>query len=84
MQTRTATPERWARAFDRAAASGVVPTKIDTDRYAVKSATRRVYYMVQGSRDGLTCTCKAAAEGDEVCWHRAAAMRVAVGGKHQA
>ena len=75
---RVATPTRWARAFERAADSGIAPKQVAADTYAVKSAHGNVFYMVQPGPYGLTCSCKAAIEGDPICWHRAAAMRAAV------
>ena len=72
--TRTATPARWDRAFARATAYGIVPRKIDTDYYSVKSSNRKAWYVVHASPAGMSCTCQAGESGDPVCWHRAAVM----------
>ncbi len=64
------TPERWARASERAQLANVLVTAIDDlGTYRVTSAT---YPGVSYESDGTFCTCTAAGHGDPVCLHRAA------------
>ena len=72
---RTATPERWQAAQERAIEQGVEPLQIaGTGEWVVTSATRgaTVYRC-----DGVRCECESALlGGDEVCIHRAAVRYV--------
>lgn len=68
---RTESPERWAKALQRAITSGLeVFTVADTGERFVTSASR---LDVLHRTDGITCTCEAALSGDPCCQHRAAA-----------
>jgi hypothetical protein len=63
------TPERWAKALERAIANGVEPLQIaGTGEWVVTSASKlgTVYRT-----DGFACECDAALHGDGVCQHRA-------------
>jgi hypothetical protein len=71
---RVATPERWAKALERAIASGIEPLQIaGTGEWVVTSASKlgTVYRT-----DGINCECEAAVHGDEVCQHRAVVLFV--------
>ncbi len=64
------TPERWAKALDRANAALVEVTEIEPGLFRVTSASHPgVSYECTVPH----CTCDAWANGDEVCLHRAAA-----------
>src|SRR6478609_9703695 len=70
-KNRTATPERWQRALQRALFAGVVAKQLaGTGEWIVSSASRPgIAYRT----DGLACDCEAAQLGDDpVCLHRAA------------
>lgn len=81
-QTRTATvptPEhiaaRWLSAFRRAVEQGTTPRRLDRERWAVASASRTpVVYIVEGTREGLTCTCPAHEYGNVACHHKASVI----------
>lgn len=67
---RSDSPERWARASERALLAQVIVTPIDElGTFRVTSAT---YPGVSYESDGMHCTCQAAAHDDPVCLHRAA------------
>lgn len=64
------TPERWAKALERANAALVEVTEIEPDLFRVTSAS---HPGVSYECTVLHCACDAWANGDEVCLHRAAA-----------
>lgn len=67
--TREATPDRWARALDRALHSGVeILTTQDGERFATSSSRLDTLYRVSPD----SCDCPAAQAGDPICQHRAA------------
>lgn len=69
-QLRRSTPERWARALERARLAQVrIHRTEDEGTYAVTSASRP---GIEYWSDGTYCTCDAAGNGDPVCLHRAA------------
>ncbi len=67
---RPTTPERWQAALKRALAAGVEVRQLaGSGAWVAGSATDpRAAYVVSGQ----ACECRAAAEGDPVCVHRAA------------
>ncbi|MDP9359574.1 MAG: hypothetical protein M3R02_30660 [Chloroflexota bacterium] len=67
---RRATPQRWQAALRRALAAGVEVRQLaGSGAWVASSATDpRAAYVVSGQ----SCECRAAAEGDPVCLHRAA------------
>lgn len=67
---RRATPERWRAALKRAMAAGVQSRQLaGSGAWVATSATDPLAaYVVSGQN----CECRAAAEGDPVCLHRAA------------
>jgi len=66
---RTETPERWARALDRALDAGLEVFRVaDTGERFVTSASQ---LDTLHRCDGEVCTCVAAVAGDPVCQHRA-------------
>ncbi len=68
-RTRQATPERWAKALDRALHGGVeILTTRDGARFATSTSQLDMLYRVTET----TCECAAALAGDPVCCHRAA------------
>ncbi len=68
---REATPERWARALDRALGAGLEVFRVaDTGELMVTSASQ---LDTLHRTDGMSCTCAAAVAGDPVCQHRAVA-----------
>lgn len=63
------TPQRWARALDRALHGGVeIYTTHDGERFATSSSRHDLLYAVTPE----TCDCQAGLSGDPVCCHRAA------------
>src|SRR5688500_10832520 len=61
---REATPERWAKALERAVANGLEVFQVaDTGERLVTSASR---LDTLHRSDGYGCTCEAAVAGDEV------------------
>jgi len=65
---RAVTPERWARALDRALSNGLeIFTTPDGERFVTSASRLDVIYRC----DGEHCTCQAAVAGDAVCQHRA-------------
>jgi hypothetical protein len=70
-KVRTASPERWQRALQRALFAGVEAKQLaDSGEWVVASASRPgIAYRT----DGITCDCESAMlGGDPVCLHRAA------------
>src|SRR4051812_30657527 len=69
---RVASPERWAKALQRAIDHGIDVLDIvgDPTHFAVESQSRPgVVHLVDAA--GRVCTCEAAMTGDAVCAHRA-------------
>lgn len=75
---RIESPERWAKALQRAIAHGIDILDIagDPGHFAVESQSRPgVVHLVDAA--GRGCTCEAATTGDPVCAHRAIVRFVA-------
>ena len=69
---RVESPERWAKALQRAIEHGIDVLDIagDPAHFAVESQSRPgVVHLVDAA--GRVCTCEAAVTGDPVCAHRA-------------
>jgi len=65
---RESTPERWAKAIDRALDAGLeIFTTPDGERFVSSASQLDVIYRC----DGEHCACQAALAGDPVCQHRA-------------
>jgi len=72
---REATPERWARALDRALGAGLEVFRVaDTGELMVTSSSQ---LDTLHRTDGDVCTCAAAVAGDPVCQHRAVVRMLA-------
>lgn len=67
--TRPASPERWQKALDRAIAQGVTVRQLACGVWTATSGTNPTAAYAVTLFD---CECRAAAEGDPVCKHRAA------------
>src|SRR4051812_16987652 len=66
---RIETPERWAKALDRALHGGVeILTRPNGERYATSTSQLDMIYAVSPD----SCECPAGQAGDPVCCHRAA------------
>ena len=66
---RTETPERWAKALDRALHGGIeILTTQDGERFATSTSRLDLLYRVSPD----SCDCPAGQAGDPVCMHRAA------------
>ena len=70
---RAASPERWAKALDRALAAGLEVFRVaDTGEVMVTGSSQ---LDTLHRCDGEACTCAAAVAGDPVCMHRAVVRR---------
>lgn len=73
---RAESPERWAKALQRAIEHGVevFVSAVDGQRFATSATQLDTLYPV----DAYSCACPAALAGDPVCQHRAA-LRIVLG-----
>lgn len=74
-RTRTASPERWVRAAERARTEGIRVYQVSSTGQWIASSGSDAYtaYELNVWPGGhVTCTCQAAQHGDMVCKHRAA------------
>src|SRR5690349_22587078 len=69
-RARVETPERWAKALERALENGVeiLMASDDGERFATSASRLDLLHRV----DPYRCSCEAGVAGDPICMHRAA------------